>query len=95
MEFALGAEVVIRDGLAENISLVDYRVTRAADMPEIEVILVEDAEESGPYGSRGIGTPAMTPVLPAIANAVRDALGKRVESVPMTPELIRSVIDAF
>ena len=92
MEFALGAEVIVRDGLPENVSLVDYRVTRASDMPEVEVILVEGAEEGGPYGARGIGTPAMTPVLPAIANAVRDALGFRVDVVPMTPEVIRSAV---
>lgn len=88
IEFALGAEVVMEGGIPENITLVDYRAATAKDMPRIVVELVEGAEESGPYGARGIGTPAITPVLPAVANAVRDALSRRLTDVPMTPEVI-------
>jgi CO/xanthine dehydrogenase Mo-binding subunit len=89
VEFALGAEVVLRNGEPENTTLVDYRVARTTDMPRIEVILVEGADETGPYGARGIGTPALAPVLPAIANAVRDAIGSRITHVPMWPEHVQ------
>lgn len=92
LEFALGAEVVVRGGFPENTSLVDYRVARASDMPEIEVILVEGADADGPYGARGIGTPAITPVLPAVANAVRDAIGRHMRKVPMWPEEVAETL---
>lgn len=86
IEFALGADVVMKDGFPENPTLVDYRVARSGDMPEIEVILIEGGDTVGPYGARGIGTPAITPVLPAVANAVRDAIDDRLRSIPMYPE---------
>ena len=88
IEFALGAEVVIRDGQPENPSIIDYRLARTIDMPRIEVILVEGGDETGPYGALGIGTPSLTPVLPAVANAVRSAVGARLGTVPMWPEAV-------
>ena len=92
IEFALGAEVVIRDGLPENPSMVDYRLARTVDMPRIEVILVEGGDETGPYGALGIGTPSLTPVLPAVANAVSNAVGERLRTVPMWPEAVWTAI---
>jgi CO/xanthine dehydrogenase Mo-binding subunit len=92
IEFALGAEVVMRDGRPENPSMVDYRLARTVDMPRIEVILVEGGDETGPYGALGIGTPSLTPVLPAVANAVRNAVGERLGTVPMWPEAVWTAI---
>lgn len=92
IEFALGADVILHDAFPENTTLVDYRLARAADMPNIEVILVEDRDTIGPYGARGVGTPALTPVLPAIANAVRDAIGDHMRKVPMRPEEVANRI---
>jgi CO/xanthine dehydrogenase Mo-binding subunit len=86
IEFALGADLVLRDGFPENTTLVDYQLARAADMPQIDVILIEDRDSDGPYGARGVGTPALTPVLPAIANAIRDAISNHLHRVPMRPE---------
>jgi CO/xanthine dehydrogenase Mo-binding subunit len=54
------------------------------DMPEIEVILAEEPDLTGPFGARGMGEPGMTNVAPAIANALYDAVGVRIHSLPVT-----------
>jgi CO/xanthine dehydrogenase Mo-binding subunit len=56
------------------------------------VVLLESRSGLGPYGAKGIGEPAISPVAPAIANAIADAIGVRVFEMPMTPE---RVVDAL
>ena len=58
------------------------------DVPDIEIILVEELVASGPFGAKGVGEPGMTNVAPAIANALYDAIGVRVNSLPMSPEKV-------
>lgn len=54
------------------------------EMPDrIECELIESNEESGPYGAKGVGTPAMPPIAPAIVNALRAATGSRFTRVPV------------
>ena len=60
----------------------------AMDMPRVDSIILESRSGVGPFGAKGIGEPAMTPVAPAIANAVADAIGTRVFELPITPEKI-------
>ena len=77
-------------GRTEN--LHDYLIPTAGDMPEIECILVEDAEPSGPYGAKGVGEPALVPTAPAILGAIRDAVGVRLTQLPATPDRVRAGI---
>ena len=73
-------------GRSEN--LHDYLIPTVGDMPEIEVIIVEDREPLGPYGAKGIGEPALIPTAPAILGAIRHATGVRVTRVPATPDRV-------
>jgi len=57
------------------------------------VIILESGTGVGPFGSKGIGEPALTPAAPAVANAVADALGVRVPELPLTPERVLKAID--
>ena len=79
-------------GRTEN--LHDYLIPTAGDMPEIECILVEDPEPSGPYGAKGVGEPALIPTAPAILGAIRDAVGVRLTQLPATPDRVRAAIVA-
>ena len=54
----------------------------------IEAFFVEEAEESGPYGAKGLGEPVMLPTVAAVINAIDDAVGVRITSLPATPEKI-------
>ena len=75
-------------------NLHDYLIPTVGDMPEIEVILVEDEEPSGPYGAKGVGEPALVPTAPAILSAIRDATGARVTSLPATPDRVLAAMRA-
>ncbi len=66
-------------------NLHDYLIPTFGDMPEIEVMLVEDAEHLGPYGAKGVGEPALIPTAPAILGAIEHATGRRPTQVPVTP----------
>lgn len=79
-------------GVSEN--LHDYLIPTVGDMPEIEVIIVEDAEPLGPYGAKGIGEPALIPTAPAILGAIRHATGARIARVPATPERVLAALTA-
>src|SRR5262245_31368948 len=75
-------------GRLTNPSLLDYRKLTAADLPNIETIIVEVPSPSGPYGARGVGEPPIVPAPAAIANAIEDATGARLTHLPLTPERI-------
>jgi len=75
-------------GRLTNPSLLDYRKLTAADLPNIETIIVEVPSPSGPFGARGVGEPPIVPAPAAIANAVEDAAAVRITECPLTPERI-------
>jgi CO/xanthine dehydrogenase Mo-binding subunit len=77
-----------KDGRLMNPSLLDYRKLTAADLPNIETIIVEVPSPAGPFGARGVGEPPIVPAPAALANAVADATGVRLTELPMTPERI-------
>jgi CO/xanthine dehydrogenase Mo-binding subunit len=79
-------------GRTEN--LHDYLIPTIGDVPEIDTILVEDPEPSGPYGAKGVGEPALVPTAPAILGAIRDATGARVTRLPATPDRVWAAIRA-
>ena len=75
-------------GRLTNPSLLDYRKLTAADLPNIETIIVEVPSPAGPFGARGVGEPPIVPAPAAMANAIHDATGVRITQLPLTPERI-------
>lgn len=92
--YALTEELLVRDGDVLNPDFLDYRLFTAADMPEIETIIVETSDPEGPFGAKGVGEMGGTPTAAAIANAVFDAVGLRLTRLPMTPERVLAALDA-
>ena len=69
----------LKGGVMQNPSFVDYRIATSTDVPQkVESIIVEVAQDDGPWGARGIGEHSMVPTVPAIANAIFDAIKIRV-----------------
>ncbi len=75
-----------------NNNLHDYKVPRATDMCPIQTIIVEAYEPSGPFGAKSVGEMAIAPVPPAIANAVYDAIGVRINELPYTKERVLAAL---
>ena len=86
--YALSEAMIYRDGELVTPSFSEYLIPTAMDVPRVEAIILESRSGLGPFGAKGIGEPALTPVAPAIANAVADAIGRRVFELPITPERI-------
>ena len=85
---ALYEEIIHRNGAVANPNLTDYKIPTMADVPDVEVVLVEQPSASGPFGAKGVGEPALIPTAPAILNAITDALGPRITQLPVNLERI-------
>ncbi|WP_306047804.1 xanthine dehydrogenase family protein molybdopterin-binding subunit [Nioella sp. MMSF_3534] len=91
--WALNEEYVYgEDGRLQNPVFLDYRVPVASDLPMIDTVIVEVPNPGHPYGVRGVGETGITPPLPAVANAVRDATGKRICKLPLRPSRVLAAI---
>ena len=86
--YALSEELRYDEGRLTTPSLAEYLIPTAMDVPEITSIILESRSGLGPFGAKGIGEPALTPVAPAIANAIADAIGVRVFDLPITAEKV-------
>ena len=75
-------------GVPLNFNLIDYKMPTILDMPKIEPVLLEVWKGAGEYGACGIGEGTLTCTPRAIANAVYNAIGVRVDEIPMTPEVV-------
>jgi 4-hydroxybenzoyl-CoA reductase alpha subunit len=73
-------------GRIVNASLGEYRIPTSLDMPNVDTIIVESNEPKGPYGAKEVGEGAIMPTIPAILNAISDAVGLRVNELPVTSE---------
>lgn len=69
-------------------SILEYKSPTTLDMPEIVTDLIEDPDPAGPFGAKEVGQGPLLPIMPAVANAVYDAVGVRIDEVPITPEKI-------
>ena len=74
-----------RAGLHNAPSLLDYRIPTSLDTPELESLIVESIDPEGPYGAKEAGEGPLHPSIPAIANAIYDAIGVRVDRLPSSP----------
>jgi xanthine dehydrogenase D subunit len=83
---AVMEEMIVTDGLVQNPSFTDYLIPTFADMPDVEVALIEQPEAGGPFGAKGVGeTPALSST-PAVAAAIRAATGMELPRVPIHPQ---------
>jgi CO/xanthine dehydrogenase Mo-binding subunit len=99
-----GVVQALGQGLMEDYQLVagrtstpgfaKYILPTSLDVPRINSIIIEDPDPIGPLGVKGIGEPAMIPTIPAITNAIYDAVGVRITSLPATPEKVLMAIRA-
>lgn len=76
------------DGRMENAGFLDYRMPVASDLPMIDTVMVEVPNPAHPYGVKGVGEAPIVPPLAAVANAVRDATGKRLRDLPLSPDRV-------
>ncbi|MFN2445661.1 MAG: xanthine dehydrogenase family protein molybdopterin-binding subunit [Vicinamibacterales bacterium] len=75
-------------------SMLEYKSPTSLDMPEIVTDLIEDPDPAGPFGAKEVGQGPLLPIMPAVANAVYDAVGVRIDEVPITPEKIVRALQA-
>jgi 4-hydroxybenzoyl-CoA reductase subunit alpha len=80
-------------GLLVGPSLLDYRIPTIADTPELSALIVESYDPEGPYGAKEAGEGPLHPSIPAIANAVYDAVGVRLRELPFTPERVLRLLN--
>jgi 4-hydroxybenzoyl-CoA reductase subunit alpha len=91
---ALEEEMVWKDGLLMNPGLLEYRSPSSVESPEIECIIVESIDPEGPFGAKEAGEGSLAATIPAISNAIYDAVGIRLREVPFTPERVLAALRA-
>ena len=90
--YALFEESEIEEGRVINPTFADYHLSTSLDAPPLQIKMVETDDPEGPFGAKGIGECASIALAPAIANAVYDAVGVRLYSLPMTPQKVYQAI---
>ncbi len=86
---AIFEEMMLKDGYMQNPSFVDYRIATTTDIPKkMTTIIVEEPQDDGPWGARGVGEHPMVPTIAALANAVYDAVGVRLDGPPYSAERV-------
>jgi CO/xanthine dehydrogenase Mo-binding subunit len=73
-------------------SILEYKSPTSLDMPEVVTLLIEEPDPRGPFGAKEVGQGPLLPIMPAVANAVYDAVGVRIDEVPITPEKIMKAL---
>ncbi len=91
---AIMEQQVFRKGRHKLPSLLDYKLATTLDTPEIETILIEVPDQEGPFGGKEAGQGPLNPVIPAIANAIFDAVGVRIDETPITPDKVLNALKA-
>jgi 4-hydroxybenzoyl-CoA reductase subunit alpha len=83
-----------RAGLHNAPSLLDYRIPSSLDTPELHSLIVESIDPEGPYGAKEAGEGPLHPSIPAIANAIYDAVGVRMDALPFSPPRVWAALQA-
>lgn len=92
--YALYEDLGVKEGKINNNRFSKYIIPTAMDVPIINKYLIEDPEHTAPYGAKGIGEPVMVPVAPAILNAIHNATGVWITTLPATPEKVLAALQA-
>ncbi|HKQ28101.1 MAG TPA: molybdopterin cofactor-binding domain-containing protein [Burkholderiales bacterium] len=74
-------------------SLLEYKSLTSLDMPEVDTVLIEDPDPNCPFGAKEVGQGPLLPVMPAVANAIYDAVGVRIDEIPITPDKILRALE--
>src|SRR5580765_7731096 len=91
---ALQEEMTWKDGLLMNPGMLEYKSPSATESPEVEAIIVESVDPEGPFGAKEASEGSLAATIPAIANAIYDAVGVRMRESPFTPERVLAAIKA-
>ena len=83
---AMSEQVKYFNGLLINGNFLDYKIPTSLDTPPIHTNIIETADPEGPFGAKECGEGAIHPIIPAVANAVFDAVGARITKLPISPE---------
>ncbi len=89
---ALSEQMKYHNGLLLNANFLDYKIPTSVDTPVFDTTIIESIDPEGPFGAKECGEGALHPSIPAIANAIFDAVGVRIKSLPIDPEEILSEI---
>jgi CO/xanthine dehydrogenase Mo-binding subunit len=90
--YALMEQLVSEDGHISTLSMGEVKTPTMQDMPALVTVLVASPGGNGPYGAKTIGEQPLPPVAPAIANAVYDAVGVRIQDLPITAEKVLAAL---
>jgi 4-hydroxybenzoyl-CoA reductase subunit alpha len=90
---AMSEEAAYHDGLLLTANMLDYRVPTIFDSPPIEVGIVESNDPHGPFGAKEAGEGSLAAFLPALTNAIADAVGIRFNDLPVTPDRVFAAIE--
>ena len=74
-------------------SMLEYKSLTSLDMPEVDTILIEDPDPNCPFGAKEVGQGPLLPVMPAVANAIYDAVGVRIDEIPITPDKVLKALE--
>jgi len=91
---AMQEEMVWKDGLLMNPGMLEYKSPSATESPEVECIIVESVDPEGPFGAKEASEGSLAATIPAIANAIYDAVGVRLREAPFTPERVLAALKA-
>lgn len=91
--YAQSEEYLTKEGVPVTDSLAKLKLPKITDMPEMDIILVEEPQLEGPYGAKGMGELPVNPVAPALSNAIFDAIGVRVRTLPITKDKVLAEIN--
>ena len=86
--YALTEQIQLQNGRVMNPNYADYKIMTTVDQPKLEIVFIETNDPEGPFGAKGVGEMPLVPTAAAISNAVYDAVGVRLRSLPMTPEKV-------
>ena len=93
--WALNEEYIYDEaGQLENPGFLDYRMPIASDLPMIDTVVVEVPNDAHPHGVRGVGEVPIAPPMAAVANAIQDAVGLRLDDLPMSPPKVLAALDS-
>lgn len=92
--YALLEDFVMKEGHIETPDLATYTIPTSLDVPQVVPLIVESASQVGPFGAKGLGEQPIIPTAAAVANAIYDATGVRVRSLPISPQVLsRAFLD--